>query len=344
MFAHKFYQTKKIKSIIIAGISTFILNLILPFHSFVVYLTIGLFLTIQTVINKYEWKNNLKGLIIFALISLPSFIYLALIGITDPLWKIIEKQNVLPSPPIIPIIIGFGLSAILSFPALRILFKEKNESRWLLSSWLVAVILIAFDPIPMQRRVWETGVYIPLAILASYFILKIYNSVDKTKHQAIITLSIALFIIPGIIFNFNASINYAKKFTDPRIYLPKGNIEAMQWLKQNSPSDSTIIASINNGNVLPDFSDRFSYVGHAQQTVNFEQKLQKSYSLFSEVNSAQQIYNFLKTEKINYILYSQLEKNLRTFDPKKYQFLKSVYNKDDVEIYQFNEDFPPARQ
>ena len=141
------------------------------------------------------------------------------------------------------------------------------------------------------------------------------------------------FMLIGNIVNWLQFSNRIKQTSDPRIYLPDKNIEAMKWLRQNSAENSVVFASFYNGNVIPYYANRFVYVGHGPMTINLEEKMKKGENFYSGKLLTDDVYNFLKKEKIDYVFYSEEEKKMGKFNPKQYDFLEKVYQNNEAEIY-----------
>lgn len=363
-----FYHSLKAKNgrffAFLAGMLSFILNFILPFTSILLY-----FLTISLVIiffikgkiitkNKpdlasqslYFWHhNNFSNILIFFALSMPSLLFMYYIGTSDPVWKTIEEQNILPTPPLINIITGYGLPLFFAILGLWALIKKDFAKGMFFSVWIFGVIALSFIPLwiyPMQRRFLETAMYVPIAIAASFGIKAIYDYFKKKNVKFLLQKFIyifAMFALPAIIGsdiqNWQIFTYFINQTDRPVYYLPAENIEAMQWLRQNTPNASIILASFHNSNVIPYFADRMVYVGHGPMTIDVNEKLKNTENFYARKYSTKEAYEFLKKEKIDYVFYSEQEKlseygeKLDYFDLEEYSFLEIVYQNEKVKIY-----------
>ena len=86
---------------------------------------------------------------------------------------------------------------------------------------------------------------------------------------------------------------------------------------------------------MPYYADRFVYVGHGPETLDYENKYQKVNDFYADRYSTKEIKGFLAKKRINYVFYSDLEKNIGKFDPEKYDFLEKVYENKGAKIYKF---------
>ncbi len=331
------------KFFIIGGILSFFLNIVLPFTSVLLYFLIAALLVILFFKNRITIKNNLANILIFFIISLPSFLYMYWLGTTNPIWSVIEKQNILPTPSLINLITGYGIILIFSFYGLLTLCRKDKIKCLFFSIWILSVLILAYIPpwiYPMQRRFLETAFYVPLAITASFGIKGIYQYLKqkqikdlKLKFISFFVMFIVPFLLIGNIQNWFQFKYMVNQTNDPRIYLSNKNIEATKWLKQNSPQESIVLSSFYNGNVIPYYADRFVYVGHGPMTINFEEKFKESENFYSGNFSVNEVSDFLKNRKINYVFYSDEEKRMGKFNPEQYDFLEKVYQNGGAEIY-----------
>ncbi len=337
----------------LAGFLAFILSFVMPFTTLFLYFLIATLLIIIFITDKPAFKYNLKNGLIFFVISLPSLIYMYYLGTNDPIWSMVEKQNILPAPPLIKTIIGYGLPLFFSVLGLRALIKKDHLAGWFFSAWIFGAIALAHIPLwiyPMQRRFLETALYIPLAIAAGFGIMAIYNYFkNKYKNKKFFQIKFT-YVFLMLTLPFMAGSNYQnwKDFSfwinrteDHRYYLPEENIEAMKWLSQNTPTDSIILASFANSNIIPYYADRMVYVGHNPMTIDANKKLEIAENFYSGKYSSGEMIEFLKKEKIDYIFYSEEEKisvdgiELDHFNPDDYNFLKKIYQNGNAKIYKF---------
>jgi len=369
-----FYHSLKAKNgrffAILAGMLSFMLNFILPFTSILLYfliisLLIILFANDKIFLNKKSeavipsasiWNNNsFKNAFIFFALSLPSLLFMYYLGTANPVWAIVEKQNILPTPPLIRIITGFGLPLFFGILGLWALAKKDRVMGLFFSIWVFGVIMLSYIPLwiyPMQRRFLETAFYVPLAITASFGIKAIYDYFKKKKVKFLPSKFFYVFVLFAMplmigsnIQNWQIYNHLINNFNWPKYYLPRGNIDAMEWLRQNTANDSIILASFADSNVIPYFAARTVYVGHGPMTIDVNEKEAEVEDFYSGKFSPDKAYVFLKNRKINYVFYSENEKKseegnqLGYFNPNNYPFLNNIYQTEKVSIYKVRDDY-----
>lgn len=343
LFFHSL-KTKNFNLAVWAGIFGFILNILLPYHNFIIYSVITLFALTTFIQNKDSFKKHLPNILIFFALSLPSFFYMTYMGVADPFWKEVAKYNFLPTPNIQSVLSGYGMILLFSLIGIGSMFKNKNPHSLFFTLWISSTLLLAYAPfIPMQRRVLETGLFVGLAITASFGVTEIYNRFKSSnpKNAIFKMIFIFIFILPVMFFdniiNWLAFTHTINDKDNLQFYVPNENVEAMQWLRQNSSFDSIVLSSYYNGNIMPYYANRMTYIGHGLMTIDFEKKAEKVQNFYAAKYSQTAMTEFLKENGIDYIFFSDEEKKIGNsqFNPAELYFLKNIYQNDKVIIYKF---------
>jgi hypothetical protein len=85
---------------------------------------------------------------------------------------------------------------------------------------------------------------------------------------------------------------------------------------------------------LPAQTGKRVYFGHKEQTPNYQERLTKTLDFYSGKLSVAEAQEFLRKNHLNFIVYSDEEKQSGELP---YEFLKSVYRNDKIEIFQPSE-------
>ena len=338
-------KRKNFKKAASAGILTFILNLVLPFHSFLIYLLVPTYLLLEAGLakNRGAERGQLSNLLVFLLISLPSFIFVAYIGTANPLWRLVERQNVLPTPSIIEVLLGCGLLLFFALTGIVFMVRSRHKHGFLFLSWICFVFALAYSPLPMQRRALETALYVPLAITGSFYLKNLYSNYKKRDPEiavfkfANVFIWFLVFLLVGnaVVF-YNLMDDIAGRLKNyPGFFIDNQNIEAMKWLRDNTPPGAVVFSHVYDGNLIPYYGDRIVYVGHSPETLDVDQKLDQMVRFYSGLFSAEEAARFFKEKGVGYVFFSDVERGVvqGKFDPSVYNFLKVVYQKGGVTIY-----------
>jgi hypothetical protein len=127
---------------------------------------------------------------------------------------------------------------------------------------------------------------------------------------------------------------YRYSIKAPPYYITKEEAQAMYWLKDNTSSEAIILAHGFTGNVIPALSARRVYAGHGHQTLDWDYKSKRVSQWFfnKKIDNAER-EKFLTDNKIDYLFYSSLEKTLGEYNPSIQDYLKPVYQNNEVVIY-----------
>lgn len=233
--------------------------------------------------------------------------------------------------------------------AFFVLIKKKIELLPLVA-WIfgaaICIFLFKFFPYQTELRFIQTANHIPLAILSAYlfgFFIKKYK--DRLSIYSIYIL-ISLIVILGIV-QAVYSIKSQAQFIDqraratlplvpnpPQIMYPLTDFyNGLIWLENNTGKDTVVLSKITAGNYIPAYSGNFVYLGHGSETPHYEQRSLIASGFFSGNLTEKEAYEFLKTEHIGYIFYGPQEKENSQKDISTYQFLKPVFQSNQVIIY-----------
>lgn len=343
-----YLKTNWLISSVFSGLAALILFNFHPYFVPLVYLVIGVNLAADILKHKSIFISQTLGFFLFLTLSLPAVFYHFYLLNTDFVLRMRSLESLESNfmPNIFAVLLGYGAFGALGLlGAVKNFKKIKSDSWWqFLYLWFFANIALFFVPFLFPRRLTE-GFQIPLALFASLLIarplLNPPSSIDRkgrkgwggTRFYIFIFLFIIIFI-PTTVFNFTRfHIVYLSVKTEHFFYREKGVIEAMRWLKENSPPDSVILAENWNGNILPVFSLRKVFYGHGDETIFNQSRLREVGWFFAGNNQDEAKKKFFQQNGINYIFWSEREGNLGSYEPDAKDYLKVVYKNERVVIY-----------
>jgi len=141
----------------------------------------------------------------------------------------------------------FGLASIY-----QSLFNSKNKGiTMMMSIVIVLFFLLWFKLIPLIEGLSFMGV--ALTILAASSINSFYYTMKQTKFKFAPALTVIILMIVAVV-TFFPSISAAQ--VQSSIVPSKADISAMQWLSNNTPENSTVLALPEEGYALSYFSNR----------------------------------------------------------------------------------------
>lgn len=304
---------------------------------------------------------NFKSDILFLAGVVPSLLYFFIITKFVPWSSLVEFHRTHPMMiPFDQYILGTGPVFYLGLGGTIAAVFKRAKNLYPLIFWLIITFFfsILFTHVKDQSplRFTQTGLFIPLGILAVFFFQWLYSlsEVSFVGNLKIIS-KLAVFIIISvyIIENFYmmiVSLNWQTTWIGQRIratqppvpyppqamYPLKSWMDGIRWLKTHTNHNDVVIAEITAANYIPAYSGNTVYFGQSN-TVNYEKKQVEVGNFFDGKMQHDEASAFLANGRIKYIFVSVQEKERlagRTLESL-YPFIKPVFVNPQVTIYQF---------
>jgi hypothetical protein len=337
-------ENKKYRFSVSAGILALLLFNFHPFFVPTIYFVTLAYVIFLFIKNKKIDARSIWNYLFLVIISAPSVFYYFFLLLNNESLRIKAAQNICLTPGGLNFFISYGLGLLFAIFAMIYLVENKkiNNKFLFLTVWFWASILLIYGPFNFQRRLTE-GFQIPLTILAFVGLVIIFDLLKirwKFFRKIRLWQSLPIFII--LLCFTNALVYFGDfSFLESKtqiVYLAKSTKEAVDWYRNNSNSNDTILASVINGNLIPGLIGRRVFLGHGIETIDFKVKIAELQDFFQDKKSEAAEKDFLIKNRINYLFYSDLERQLGSINPDAKYFLRKIYNKDGVEIFKVIED------
>ncbi len=311
----KFWEEKKHLILII------LLTLLLGFIHLFDVITLGLMFGLYMLWLLYKKKENLKNILkynlIYALCILPAFIYTYYLYSFNPYFIAWNAQNVLDTPKLLHVIFGYFIPLI--FAVIYFFHKKQKlkDIEVLLYSWIISGFILLYSPLNIQRRFLE-GLFIPIMILGALGFIhvvlpyseKMLKRVRIKKGRIITIILVCLLISPTSfywLYRVYTNVKHDIQVSEYSIpyYLTQDELEALEWLDQNTENEDIVISAYGIGNYIPRMSGNRVFLGHWAQTIDYENKKE----LVRDFYSGNYDY-VLELYDIDYIYYGNEEKKL----------------------------------
>lgn len=317
---------------------SFLLALISPFGILVVVIILGgmALWEILIQVQKSGYFQSLRYIIlnqdivqILAILigGFPVIFYYFIVIRIDPILSGWNAQNVTQSPPLWDLIISLSPALILAFwGAYRIIRRPSVQSRYLLIWGSLGLILIAV-PFGLQRRLMM-GLFIPISGLAALGIEQIASG--KRSRVRNLTLILFLLALPTNLIVL-LSGQQGVSTLDPLLYLSQTEMNAFEWLEENTSPEELALAGPETGLFIPAYTGLRVLYGHPFETVNAETQEQIVLRFFQDIQNAGEVEDFLSDQKVDLIFYGPREKEIGALSDLTTSEL--VFDNRDVQIY-----------
>lgn len=250
-------------------------------------------------------------------------LYQFLVIKTDPVLSQWNAQNQTPSPPIWDLILG--LSPCLLFAVLGGWRIWKTQRHVNLLIWLVLTLFLAYIPWNLQRR-FLTGIMVPASGMAVIGFAAISERHSLKINRLIAGLMVV--IIPTNVIIVFSGVQAAANH-DPAIILRREEIQALEWIENNIPSESLILADARFGQLIPAYTGSRVIYGHPFETTEADRKRQVITEIFQGKLENSELKEMLNNQDVDYVLINDLQ--LWGLEDEA-QFGRAVYNRDGIRI------------
>ncbi len=188
---------------------------------------------------------------------------------------------------------------------------------------------MAYIPFNLQRR-FLVGYYLPLVIVFWKLLSDYYKQFPSKKQEMLIYALIGL-SLPSSLLIFSGSLS-AINHQDQIFYYKQNILEAAEWLTSNVAEKSVILASEENGRIIPALANFKVVYGHPFESINAEQTKKNVDDFWANKLSEEQSRNLIKKYKVDYILCEY--ETTRNNCPAITSTLEMIYEASDVAIFQ----------
>jgi len=285
----KALRNRSLVSAIWAGLAGTLLLTFHPFHLVTLVLVPFIWFMLKAIFGQIKQKDWLIGIIYLAILS-PFAVYHAYNSRIGPDAVMLSVRSLAITPNPWHIFLGFGLLLPLAALGWHVAKKQgiKNLDRLWLLAWILIQPFAFYGPFVFQRRLL-LGWLFPLAILSAPAIVYILQRYRNRNNSPIKTVaffmmaSIALFnIVPGTIVS--AIATFESPDHRSAFYLYPNRLQAIGWIKKNTPSDSVFLAWPTAGYDIAGWGNRTVLAGHWANTNRLLEKQELILDFFNSMS------------------------------------------------------------
>jgi hypothetical protein len=285
--------------------------------------------------------------IAWGLAPMPVVIYYFSAFLGDPVLANWSAQNVLPSPSLARLLLGYGLLVPLAAGGTLHIVRRWDERKILLLAWVLAAVILLYMPFTLQRRMLE-GMHVSVCILATIglceclapYIMRLgwvsrfarWRGYTSEGLRRLLVFLVIVATFPSnlcLVAGSGASVLRQ----DPDLFHKREEVEAVDWLGRNTDSKDTVLASYGVGRYLPARIGHRVFMGHFHETVQRDDKLRLAGSFFSEDTTDVERRRLLSKYSIRYVFHGPSEMEMGRFDPSRAPYLTAVYRNNLVTVY-----------
>ena len=275
-------------------------------YTFLVFLTLFGFISFFPFSNKRNGLLNLSavlgvGLIYFLLVGRKLIYNISFSGIL---------HGVQHSYPFSLYILGLGVFVPLLVPP----FFTKNKDLLFLKVWLIVTLSLIYLPIVFQK-LFIRGIWVAVIILSIWGLKRIVKTLNVDYFTTL--LLVGALSLTTSIFIFMKRVTASSH--NEWIYIPTGERKVLSEINQLGSPDEGVLASYHLSNIIPAFTGKRVYAGHAYQTPSFFKREEEVFKFFEGKMGKEDLKRFLGESKTKWIVADlrerkSLEKNYGGFE------------------------------
>ncbi len=345
--AVRYVETPRLRTLLLAAASLICLCVIHPFTILLVYGILAAYWVLLLLRRRKVPRGEAVAFAVWALAPAPLIVYYYAAFASDPVLANWSAQNILPSPPITYLLLGYGILTPLALGGAVRTVQRWDERRIVLVAWVSSAVILLYVPFTLQRRMVE-GLHVPVCILATIALFEClvpyimrsdwvsrfarwrgYTS-DGLRHLLLFAVIVATF--PSNLY-LVAGYSGSVLSHHPSLFYHREEVEAVDWLGENTARTDTLLASYRMGRYVPARVGHRVFMGHFHETVQLNDKMRLAESFFSEEASDRSRRRLLAEYRIRYVFHGPSEMQMGRFEPSAAPYLTEVYSNDLVIIY-----------
>lgn len=209
---------------------------------------------------------------------------------------------------ILPFVFGFYI-------IYKTIFVEKNRKIYLFISFCLTILLLVWlRLVALDIGLIFLSVVLTILFAPTYKVLIDY--IGKTRFSKRKNLFIALFLLVFFLTSFLPSVDYANQSI--KNAFAQEEIEAMEWIQVNTPEESVVLATLEEGHLVNAIAKRKNVVdNNFLMQPQADQRLNDVNTIYSTKFETEAI-RLLNKYEVDYIVFSDIAKTSYDIDQLSY--------------------------
>jgi len=335
-----FWETLEPRRLIPAGVAALGEGFIFPFMPLVYGLTLAL-----AWLWERRWQTaplvTAGAMILVVVLPVPVVINYWSGLRSHPTWISFSNQNMTLSPPVWHYALGYGLVGILALPGGWWAWRIGPRGRLAVILVVVSLIL-AYLPAHFQRRL-ISGAHVPMCALAAAgihgWLIPLWGrwrpvSEARLAHREGLTRAFVVAFSAISSAYVWLSILISVLAYSPGVFITSDAAMGIRWLGSGASSDAAILSAFTTGTVIPAYTGRRVFWGHALETPFLDQKRAQATQFFGARASDADRKAVLERYGVTHVFYGPDEREMGDFDPESAAYLRPVFRNETVTIYE----------
>lgn len=290
--------------------------------------------------NWENWRRAFRMVLVAGAFLAPLAGYNFYALFADPFTQAWTEQNRLPSPHPFHYLLAYGLVLPFAWAGLRSLWRKSAEWAVFSLAWIIVLIILAYLPFNLQRRLVEGGwvMLVALAVLGLETISVQLKAGRWQKGWIYLPLCLAF---PSTLILFSGSILTAIQPLAP-IFIPAAEAAFFDRLAVDARPGMVILAAYPTGNALAAYAPFQFVIGHSSETIGFKDLQNEVASFYHASTTDLERYKLLREYGVDYVFWGPQEQALNgrdSWEPRNSGFLSLWIEQGDYTMYQVRDSY-----
>lgn len=320
-----------IRPALIAGLCWLLAGLFQPLNALVIGFVFSLHLAALGIMRFFarrrgkaagwsSWRRALAFVLVAGLLPGLLVLYLALRLRQDAFLSAWSAQNILPSPQPLLYLLAFGLLLPFAWAGARRCLKQDRTSAVLLVGWALALPLLAYFPVNVQRRLpegqWLVWGVLSLVAIEGWWSRPAFTAVYR---RLLLLAPLCLSFVSTLLL-LMGGFQTVLAHSSP-VFRPSQEVELFEYLAETGPAGCLVVADFSTGNALPAWAPLRVVIGHGPESANLPTLRAQVAQFFDAGTDDAWRKAWLESLGACYVFWGPAEQALGAWDPRQTGFL-----------------------
>lgn len=253
----------------------------------------------------------------------PVFLYNAYALLHDEFLQAWAAQNQILSPHPLHYLLAYGL--LLPMAVLALHEWRPSQLRLFSLSWLIALPVLLYLPVGLQRRFAEAAWVLLVAL-----VLRFIDSVYTIRRRWLWLLA---FTLPSTLLLWLGALSAAWQAELP-VQRSADEAAAFAALRAEAQPGEVVLASYSVSNALPAWAPLRVLAGHGPESVHFEYYQAQVDAFFQQSTRDAERMDILRRNNIAYVVWGPQERALGDLQPSSLDYLQPWFGVGGLQVFQ----------
>ena len=267
-----------------------------------------------------QWRRSFRFILLAGIVPGILVVYLIWMLSQDTFLQAWSKQNILPSPHPWHYLLAFGLLLPYAYTGARRILHHDQISGLLLVGWALALPLLAYFPVNVQRRLpegqWMVWCILALVAVEGWWATPAFQ--PRVRRFSLIVPLCLSFISTITLFAGGLLTVQAK--TSP-LFRAGDEVAMFEFLADSGEPGCLVVSGFSTGNALPAWAPMRVVIGHGPESAGLAVLQEQVMRFYNPQTEDSWRKDWLGLQEACYVFWGPAEQALGSWDPRQAEYL-----------------------